>query len=177
MFLPNHSAMLTAVEVARRVGIIDASQECTYELCYLVEAKEEEQFVFLPLDRGVGANVSKQLVYTPSKYSDLAAMVRDGKTNFCVSGDTLTKLANHVIVGGMKEIDDDRAVLNHPAAKLALSRLVPLCSVFARHAPRHKEAVIAAFNASGRHTLMCGDGTNDVGAVSKPLHPTYGFAV
>jgi cation-transporting ATPase 13A1 len=87
-----------------------------------------------------------------------------------VSGDVLTKLANHAIemptvCGKTFEVDDERAVLNHPAARLALSHLVPLCSVFARHAPRHKEAVIAAFNASGRHTLMCGDGTNDVGAV------------
>ena len=92
----------------------------------------------------------------------------------------LTKLANHAIempiVGGKTfDIDDDLAVLNHPAAKSALSRLVPLCSVFARHAPRHKEAVIAAFNASGRHTLMCGDGTNDVGAVRQPFCPMYTY--
>jgi cation-transporting ATPase 13A1 len=176
-------ALLTAAEVARRVGIIEASQECTYELCHLAEAKKQEQFVFLPLDRGIEAvaNIPEQLVYTPSKYSELAALVRDGKANFCVSGDIITKLANNAIdmptVGGKKESDDDRAVLNHPAAKLALSRLVPLCTVFARHAPRHKEAVIAAFNASGRHTLMCGDGTNDVGAVRQSFCPLYSFAV
>ena len=169
-------AMLTAVEVARRVGIIDASQDCTYELCHLAENSKHEQFVFLPLDHGIRAfvNVGEQLVYSPSKYSELVGLVRDGKANFCVSGDVLTKLANHAIVmptvsGKTYEIDDDRAVLNHPAAKLVLSRLVPLCSVFARHAPRQKEAVIAAFNASGRHTLMCGDGTNDVGAVRQPF--------
>jgi cation-transporting ATPase 13A1 len=165
-------AMLTAAEVARRVGIIDASQERTYELCHIIENSKQEQFVFLPLDHGVRkvVDVAERLVYTSSKYSELEALVRDGKANFCVSGDVLTKLANHAIemptVGGKTfEVDDERAVLNHPAARLALSHLVPLCSVFARHAPRHKEAVIAAFNASGRHTLMCGDGTNDVGAV------------
>ena len=37
---------------------------------------------------------------------------------------------------------DDRAVLNHPAARAALSNLVPIISVFARDTPRHKEAVI-----------------------------------
>jgi len=165
-------AMLTAAEVARRVGIIDASQERTYELCHIVENSKQEQFVFLPLDHGVRkvVDVAERLVYTSSKYSELEALVRDGKANFCVSGDVLAKLANHAIemptVGGKTfEVDDERVVLNHPAARLALSHLVPLCSVFARHAPRHKEAVIAAFNASGRHTLMCGDGTNDVGAV------------
>jgi cation-transporting ATPase 13A1 len=160
-------AMLTAAEVARRVGIINASQKCTYELCHVME---KDQFVFRPLDHGIGEAVNvdnDKLVYSSSNYSELEAMARNGNA-FCVSGDVLTKLANHAM-GGKKthEIDDDRAVLNHPAARSALARLVPLCSVFARHAPRHKEAVISAFNASGRHTLMCGDGTNDVGALKQ----------
>ena len=159
-------AMLTAAEVARRVGIIDASQKCTYELCHVME---KDQFVFRPLDHGIGGAVNvddDKLVYNPSNYAELEATVRNGNA-FCVCGDVLTKLANHAIGGKTHEIDDDRAVLNHPAARSALARLVPLCSVFARHAPRHKEAVISAFNASGRHTLMCGDGTNDVGALKQ----------
>ena len=159
-------AMLTAAEVARRVGIIDASQKCTYELCHVME---KDQFVFRPLDHGIGGAVNvddDKLVYNPSNYPELEATVRNGNA-FCVSGDVLTKLANHAIGGKTHEIDDNRAVLNHPAARSALARLVPLCSVFARHAPRHKEAVISAFNASGRHTLMCGDGTNDVGALKQ----------
>ena len=159
-------AMLTAAEVARRVGIIDASQKCTYELCHVME---KDQFVFRPLDHGIGGAVNvddDKLVYNPSNYAELEATVRNGNA-FCISGDVLTKLANHAIGGKTHEIDDDRAVLNHPAARSALARLVPLCSVFARHAPRHKEAVISAFNASGRHTLMCGDGTNDVGALKQ----------
>ena len=45
-------AMLTAAEVVRQVGIIDALQERTYELCHLVENSKQEQFVFLPLDHG-----------------------------------------------------------------------------------------------------------------------------
>jgi manganese-transporting P-type ATPase len=45
--------------------------------------------------------------------------------------------------------------------------LVPLISVFGRHTPHQKEAVVAAFNAAGYRTLMCGDGTNDVGALKR----------
>ncbi|OAG31220.1 cation-transporting ATPase 13A1 [Nematocida displodere] len=38
-------------------------------------------------------------------------------------------------------------------------------SVFARANPDSKERIIALLNASGEYTLMCGDGTNDVGAL------------
>jgi len=171
-------AVLTAAEVARRVGIVDASQEFTYELCHDVKSglgkREEERFVFRPLDHSVGSNdrEGKDLVYNPSNLPKLEALVHDGKADFCVSGDVLTKVAIHAVEvatfgSGNSFAIDDRAVLNHPAAKLALSHLAPIISVFARHAPRHKEAVIAAFNAAGRHTLMCGDGTNDVGALKQ----------
>ena len=94
--------MLTAAEVVRQVGIIDALQERTYELCHLVENSKQEQFVFLPLDHGVRkfVDVAARFVYTPSKYSELEALVLNGKANFCVSGDALTK-ARMPEVGGV----------------------------------------------------------------------------
>jgi cation-transporting ATPase 13A1 len=62
---------------------------------------------------------------------------------------------------------DEKQVLFHPAAQAVLKELVPFVSVFARHAPRQKEAIIAALNLGGYNTLMCGDGTNDVGALRR----------
>ncbi|KAI5187452.1 manganese-transporting P-type ATPase [Nematocida homosporus] len=38
-------------------------------------------------------------------------------------------------------------------------------SVFARANPEAKEEILTLLNASGEYTLMCGDGTNDVGAL------------
>jgi len=46
-----------------------------------------------------------------------------------------------------------------------LCELAPLLRVFARVSPAQKEALLLALNRAGLVTLMCGDGTNDVGAL------------
>lgn len=66
--------------------------------------------------------------------------------NLCVTGAALTVL-----------------MANEEAA--FISRLMAHVRVFARVSPRQKELIILELKERGFNTVMCGDGTNDVGAL------------
>eukprot|EP00011_Vannellida_sp_DIVA3-517-6-12_P012844 CAMPEP_0114609380 /NCGR_PEP_ID=MMETSP0168-20121206/3060_1 /TAXON_ID=95228 ORGANISM="Vannella sp., Strain DIVA3 517/6/12" /NCGR_SAMPLE_ID=MMETSP0168 /ASSEMBLY_ACC=CAM_ASM_000044 /LENGTH=1171 /DNA_ID=CAMNT_0001820299 /DNA_START=63 /DNA_END=3576 /DNA_ORIENTATION=- len=68
-----------------------------------------------------------------------------GSRDFCVSGDGFVELRRRGLLG---------TFLEH-------------ISVFARVSPEQKEEVVVALKDAGNIVLMCGDGTNDVGALKQ----------
>jgi cation-transporting ATPase 13A1 len=119
-------------------------------------------------------NVKDVIYLSEQELNNFVQMTNSGSASFCISGDVLVGIAVIALYGG-KNIEresqrlaiDEKHLLLSPPAQILLAKLVPCISVFARHAPHHKEAVVAAFNRGGYQTLMCGDGTNDVGALKR----------
>jgi cation-transporting ATPase 13A1 len=159
-------AILTAAEVARQVGIIDKSSKAdTYELRDIRQDDSNAigaKFAFVPIntiDKNI-ASIDKQIAYSLPNLEVVKNMLASSEIRaICVSGDALNKLAMEAVrlKGHADTIIDVKSVLLHPDAQTTLQEIVPIVSVFARHAPRQKEAVIAAFNGAGRYTLMCGE--------------------
>ncbi|CAB9527936.1 Probable manganese-transporting ATPase catp-8 [Seminavis robusta] len=180
-------AVLTAAEVARQVDIIHATKVDEAHETYWLQPNPDEDgtssknslssFGFVPLmskQRGK-ADSSFCPFFESAGRKNLQKMLEAKSASFCLTGDMLVKVANVAVNGEVSGNDNvaslsrmsEKSILLHPKAQQVLKELVQVVSVFARHAPHQKEAVVAAFNLSGHYTLYCGDGTNDTPSLKR----------
>lgn len=145
-------AALTALHVAREVGICDAKAPAEMPLLLdpaAVSADSADstdssgpklEWVSARLDKS-----GKEKHRVPFTAAGMAALVEKGH-DLMMSGPGLRAAA---------EADPDTWTQLHHV------------KVFARMSPEDKESVLKAMRATGRFTMMCGDGANDVGALKQ----------
>jgi manganese-transporting P-type ATPase len=139
-------ALLTAVHVAKQVGICSASKTVL-----LLHAGPSEEGTGTG---GGGAGAPHEQVWWKDYHSEDMFEVFDPKRvpvlaqthDLCTTGKALA-MASELF----------------PAVRRELEHFV----VFARMTPDEKEAVITSLKDCGRMCLMCGDGANDVGALKQ----------
>lgn len=165
-------AILTAVEVARQVGIVKkaSGKRKLYRIQSKPKGTETKNGSSLLPGFELVEMTANGSEAQRADLSNLAHLADGRNVSFCMTGDVLVSMALAILHrDGMLRIStqDEKHMLLSTSVQSVLADLVPFVSVFARHAPHQKEAVVAALNRSGRHTLMCGDGTNDVGALKR----------
>ena len=74
--------------------------------------------------------------------------------SLCLTGPALSFL--------QAEEEEDKAGISFSSL---LKNIAPFISIFARVSPTQKELILHALKDAKCYTLMCGDGTNDVGAL------------
>ena len=130
-------AALTALYVGRQVGITGADKD---KGLLLVVGADDGKLTWQPAQGDAAGK--KGIPYRASEVKKLA----DDGYDLCVTGPSLQAAA---------DLDND--------TWLAVRHI----KIFARMSPDDKEAVLRALKEQGSHTLMCGDGANDVGALKQ----------
>lgn len=146
-------SVYTAADVARRLSMLKTAPSDKNVPSALIihavkaNATEKLQLVWRQLGGAFSNESEKQVDDIDFSLSSVKELAAD--YSLCVVGlamDTLHK--------------QDGA-----AYAQVLRALCPHVTIFARVSPAQKEAIVLALNAAGLYTLMCGDGTNDVGAL------------
>ena len=140
---------LTACHVANELKMIHKKHA-------IVLSKESNVWIWKSV---VNEKVHKPLVYALEqrafpKYSKHADTKENFYNSLCLTGEGFDYLFKH-------EHD-------------FLKKILPEVKVFARVSPKQKEYAVTMLKSLGYYTLMCGDGTNDVGALK---HAHVGVAL
>lgn len=137
--------VLTAIAVGRQLKFHSQQR------VLILEMGEEDQFFFQDDDGKNRVDVDKNFDY----------------------GEGLRKLvrANMLVTTG-RVLDslfqrEEKKAKNAEAKRLILQHVLKHIVVFARASPDQKEMIVARLQHLGHHVIMCGDGTNDAGALKK----------
>lgn len=136
-------SVYTAADIGGKLGIIDKKTPYV-----ILDMKEDKVFWSVvdksrPDDARTAAFDIKTIANIAQQYG------------ICLTGSTLAAIEANLVT-----------TLNVSQHQIR-SALYPYVKIFARVSPQQKETIIATFNNLGKYTLMCGDGTNDIGALRK----------
>ncbi len=106
-----------------------------------------------------GATVSQATVEQPTAHCTAACPGAPAQIPFSRAWEDMLEVASRYDLA----VSGDALAYCERAGVAAA--LIPLVQVFARVSPEQKELVVVTLRAKGRVTLMCGDGTNDVGGL------------
>lgn len=148
-------SVYTAIDVGRRLGMIKSSSstdkkgESSSSTTIILHDLLNSEVVWRPLGKEVKTTSEMEpddIVYDVSKISTLKSTY-----SLCITGSALDIL--------------QKTLQTNAKFTTYLKSVVPHVTIFARVSPAQKEAIVLALNEAGLYTLMCGDGTNDVGAL------------
>ena len=135
---------LTGLHVANEVGIARGGLQQALMLVKDDEADTKLAWVSAKTD----PKTDKPMLKVPYVCDGKSIVELSKKYSLCVTGDTLNAALNDSTDGGLWDFLDSVVI-------------------FARMSPDDKERVLKRLKQQGRHTFMCGDGANDVGALKQ----------
>ncbi|KAG7382504.1 hypothetical protein PHYPSEUDO_004771 [Phytophthora pseudosyringae] len=144
---------LTACDVARQVGI---NAGYSKQPLVLTPNAETGAVEWKSIDDG-SPDIEEETI--PFNVDEIEKM--QVQYDLCVTGEAMATLYKQ---------QEDTCNDNAAALEGFLTVLEKIClstTVFARTSPQQKEHLIMAINRCGKTTAMCGDGTNDVGALKQ----------
>ena len=164
---------LTACSVASQVGILSRSRTQQYILnsdllwhrvSSTSNASNKEKNQEKNNSQNVQSNSSATIIFDgKDPKNHLLSMSK--KFDLCITGGAFIALANKY---NLKNENDNEPNGNQEEVPMfIMNPIVTNVLVFARTAPVQKERILTSLKSQGYTTLMCGDGTNDVGALKQ----------
>lgn len=155
-------SIYTAINVSKRLNLIPNSLPVLILVLAGKSSKDsfkQKQFIWRYLDdldeTNIDASFENDIQFDLEKISELSKSY-----SLAITGESIKNFSKYFC----KNLDDV-SIESSTNILPEMKKLFPHISVFARVSPLEKEKIIICLNETGLFTLMCGDGTNDIGAL------------